>query len=99
MNNFIHSLADVKSDNIGSNTRIWQFVVILERASIGQGCNICSHVIIENDVKIKNNVTIKSGVQLWDGISVGNNVFVANAILQTIYFQAEKSIKSYQNNN
>lgn len=73
---FIHSLADVKSDRIGEGTRIWQFVVVLESAKIGQNCNICSHCFIENNVIIGNNVTIKNGVQLWDGITLEDNVFV-----------------------
>lgn len=70
----IHLLADVQSENIAKNTRIWQFVVILPNAQIGSNCNICSHCFIENDVKIGDNVTIKCGVYVWDGITIGDNV-------------------------
>lgn len=72
----IHLLADVQSSKIGKDTRIWQFVVILPNAQIGDNCNICSHCLIENDVKIGNNVTLKSGVCLWDGITIEDNVQV-----------------------
>ena len=72
----IHSTADVQSTNIGSNTFIWQFCVVLKGATIGEECNINSHVFIENDVIIGNNVTVKSGVQLWDGLRVADNVFI-----------------------
>ena len=72
----IHPLSDVQSKNIGENTNIWQFCVILKNAQIGSNCNICSHVFIENDVKIGNNVTIKNGVQIWDGIEIEDNVFI-----------------------
>ncbi|WP_373073751.1 acyltransferase [Sulfurimonas sp.] len=72
----IHKLADVQSKNIGIDTNIWQFCVILKEAIIGSNCNINANVLIENDVKIGNNVTIKSGVQIWDGISLEDNVFV-----------------------
>ena len=72
----IHSTADVQSINIGSNTFIWQFCVVLKGASIGDECNINSHVFIENDVIIGNNVTVKSGVQLWDGLRVADDVFI-----------------------
>lgn len=75
-NSFIHPLADVQSQKIGSNTKLWQFVVALPMAQIGADCNICSHVFIENDVVIGNNVTIKNGVQLWDGLRVADNVFI-----------------------
>jgi acetyltransferase-like isoleucine patch superfamily enzyme len=53
----IHPLADVQTGNIGENTRVWQYCVILESAVIGNGCNICSHVFIEDDVFIGPNVT------------------------------------------
>jgi UDP-2-acetamido-3-amino-2,3-dideoxy-glucuronate N-acetyltransferase len=72
----IHPLADVQSTSIGASTRIWQFVVVLPSARIGQGCNICSHCLIENDVVIGDRVTVKSGVQLWDGLRVGDDVFI-----------------------
>ena len=73
---FIHKLADVQSSQIGNNTRIWQYVVILPGAKIGHACNICSHCLIENDVLIGDRVTVKSGVQLWDGLRVENDVFI-----------------------
>lgn len=76
MTNFIHKLSDVQTNNIGENTRIWQFCVVLPNALIGDNCNICSHVFIENDVKIGNNVTIKCGVQIWDGIEIEDDVFI-----------------------
>jgi UDP-2-acetamido-3-amino-2,3-dideoxy-glucuronate N-acetyltransferase len=70
----IHKLADVRTANIPDNTRVWQFVVILAGAEIGENCNICSQCFIENRVKIGNNVTIKNGVYLWDGITIEDNV-------------------------
>ena len=72
----IHKLSDVQSKNIGENTNIWQFVVILKDAVIGNNCNICANVFIENDVVIGDNVTVKCGVQLWDGLRVEDNVFI-----------------------
>lgn len=73
---FIHTLSDVQANSIGGGTRIWQFVVVLPGAQIGQDCNICSHCLIENDVVIGDRVTVKSGVQLWDGLRVGDDVFI-----------------------
>ena len=72
----IHKLADVQSENIGQDTNIWQFCVVLKDAKIGNNCNINAQVLIENDVNIGDNVTIKSGVQVWDGITLENNVFI-----------------------
>jgi len=76
MKYFRHNLSDVQSENIGPGTKIWQFVVVLSDAVIGDNCNINSHVFIENDVEIGNNVTVKCGVQIWDGIKLEDNVFV-----------------------
>ncbi|OCH11929.1 dTDP-6-deoxy-3,4-keto-hexulose isomerase [Aliivibrio sp. 1S165] len=72
----IHSLSDVQTTNIGENTRIWQFSVVLKDAVIGNDCNICAHTLIENDVIIGNNVTVKSGVYIWDGIRIEDDVFI-----------------------
>jgi UDP-2-acetamido-3-amino-2,3-dideoxy-glucuronate N-acetyltransferase len=72
----IHPLADVQTQNIGENTHIWQFCVVLKDAKIGNNCNINAGVLIENDVFIGDNVTIKSGVQIWDGITIEDNVFI-----------------------
>ena len=71
-----HPLSDIQTANIGDNTTVWQFVVILPSAIIGANCNICSHCFIENKVVIGNNVTIKCGVYLWDGIEIKDDVFV-----------------------
>lgn len=72
----IHATADVQALKIGARTRVWQFVVILPQAEIGEDCNICSHCFIENDVVVGDRVTVKSGVQLWDGVRLEDDVFV-----------------------
>jgi acetyltransferase-like isoleucine patch superfamily enzyme len=73
---FIHEKAEVQTDSIGDDTRIWQYSIVLKRAKIGSNCNINSHCFIENDVVIGNNVTVKCGVQLWDGITVEDDAFI-----------------------
>lgn len=72
----IHRLSDVQSKNVGQDTNIWQFCVVLPGAVIGNNCNICANVLIENDVVIGDNVTIKSGVQVWDGVEISDNAFI-----------------------
>jgi UDP-2-acetamido-3-amino-2,3-dideoxy-glucuronate N-acetyltransferase len=76
MNYFVHPMADVQTENIGQDARIWQFVVVLPGARIGSDVNICSHCFVENDVIIGDRVTIKNGVQLWDGLRIADEVFV-----------------------
>ena len=72
----IHPLSDVQSENIGANTNIWQYCVVLQGAKIGSDCNICSHCFIENEVIIGDRVTVKNGVYLYDGITVEDDVFI-----------------------
>lgn len=88
----IHPTSDVKTNNIGENTNIWQFCVVLPQAKIGSNCNICAHVLIENEVVIGNNVTIKSGVQIWDGITIEDDVFIGpNATFTNDLFPRSKN--------
>ena len=87
----IHHLSDCKA-NIPQSTNVWQFCVIFPKAKIGENCNICANVLIENDVTIGNNVTVKSGVQLWDGITVEDNVFIGpNATFTNDLFPRSKN--------
>lgn len=72
----LHHLADIQSTHIGADTDIWQFCVVLPGARIGNNCNICANVLVENDVVIGDNVTVKSGVQLWDGVTLEDDVFI-----------------------
>lgn len=93
MANFIHQMTDCQSKNIGDNTKIWQYCVVLPEAIIGNNCNICAHVLIENDVVIGNNVTIKPGVQIWDGMTIDDDVFIGS----NATFTNDKNPKSRNN--
>ena len=73
---FIHPQALVEGERIGSGTRVWAFAHVLPGAVIGQDCNICDNVFVENDVTVGDRVTVKCGVQLWDGVHVESDVFI-----------------------
>ncbi|WP_426116300.1 acyltransferase [Pseudomonas sp. DSP3-2-2] len=76
----IHPLSDVQSLSIGAGTKVWQFVVILPGAVIGNDCNICAHTFIENEVVLGHRVTVKSGVYLWDGLTIEDDVFIGPCV-------------------
>lgn len=76
MDYFVHPQGICESHSIGSGTTVWAFAHILPGAVIGNECNICDHVFIENDVVLGHRVTVKSGVQLWDGLRIGDEVFI-----------------------
>jgi UDP-2-acetamido-3-amino-2,3-dideoxy-glucuronate N-acetyltransferase len=76
MDFFLHPNAICESTRIGKNTRIWAFAHVLPGAVIGEECNLCDGVFVENEVTIGNRVTIKCGVQIWDGVTLEDDVFV-----------------------
>ena len=76
MKPFIHEKADVKTTQIGLDSIIWQFSVILEEVKIGKNCNINAHTFIENNVSIGNNVTVKCGVYIWENTYIEDDVFI-----------------------
>lgn len=76
MNYFVHPNGLCESPKVGEGTRVWAFAHVLPGATLGEDCNICDGVFIENDVTVGDRVTVKCGVQLWDGISIGNDVFI-----------------------
>lgn len=81
---FIHEKAIVEPGaQIGIGTRVWAFAHILPGAVIGSHCNICDHVLIENDVQIGNRVTVKSGIYIWDGVRIDDLVFLGPNVVFT----------------
>ena len=79
----IHRLADCMNPNVPESTNIWQFCVVFPKCRIGENCNICANVLIENDVEIGNNVTVKCGVQVWDGITLEDDVMIGSNVTFT----------------
>lgn len=73
---FVHPNALCESSTVGDGTRVWAFAHVLPGAHIGQDCNICDGVFVENDVVVGDRVTLKCGVQLWDGLRIGDDVFI-----------------------
>jgi UDP-2-acetamido-3-amino-2,3-dideoxy-glucuronate N-acetyltransferase len=73
---FIHERALCESATVGSGTRVWAFAHVLPGARIGEDCNICDGVFVEDDVVIGDRVTVKCGVQLWNGVRLEDDAFV-----------------------
>ena len=95
---FAHPLSDIHENTvIGSGTTIWQFVVVMEGAKVGENCNLCAQVLVEGGVTLGDNVTVKSGVYLWSGVTVESNVFIGpNATFTNDRFpRSKKHLQSY----
>ncbi len=86
-----HPSAIVETEKVGEQTRIWAFTHILPGAVLGNHCNVCDHVFIENDVIVGDRVTIKCGVQIWDGLRIEDDVFIGpNATFTNDMFPRSK---------
>lgn len=79
-NYFVHEKAIVDSSIIGKDTRIWGFCHVFPGAKIGENCNLCEHVSIENDVILGDNVTVKCHVFICDGVKIEDNVFIGPGV-------------------
>lgn len=95
----IHPLSQVLSKNIGEDTQIWQFAIVLEGAVIGKGCNINCHTFIEDDVILGDRVTVKSGIYLWNGIRIDDDVFLGPNVtfVNDKYPRSKKYPEKFQN--
>lgn len=80
---FVHDQGICESPNVGAGTRIWAFAHVLAGAQIGQDCNICDGVFIENEVVVGSRVTIKTAVSLWDGVTLDDDVFIGPGVAFT----------------
>lgn len=89
---YVHPNALCESENIGKNTRIWAFVHVLKGAVIGEDCNLCDGVFVENEVVIGNRVTIKNCIAVWDGITIEDDVFLGpNCVLTNDLYPRSKA--------
>jgi UDP-3-O-[3-hydroxymyristoyl] glucosamine N-acyltransferase len=77
---FVHRNAICESKNVGYGTKIWAFTHVLKNARIGNDCNICENVFIENLAVIGDRVTIKNGVQIGNNVEIGMGAVVINPL-------------------
>jgi acetyltransferase-like isoleucine patch superfamily enzyme len=78
---FVHKLALLESEHVGSRSRIWAFAHVMPGARIGAECNIGEQVFVEGGVTIGDRVTVKNGVAIWTGVTIEDDVFVGpNAV-------------------
>lgn len=80
---FVHRLALVESDAIGTGTRIWAFAHVQKDVTIGSNCNIGDHCFVESHVTIGDNVTVKNGVSIWQHVRIADNVFLGPNVALT----------------
>lgn len=81
---YIHPTAIVDNGaRIGAGTRIWHFVHICGKATIGQSCSFGQNVFIGNDVTVGNNVKIQNNVSVYDAVTLEDDVFCGPSMVFT----------------
>lgn len=82
-----HETAIVSEDaQIGDGTKIWQFVHVLPRTTVGRQCSLGQNVmagpdvLIGDRVKVQNNVSLYKGVELEDGVFCGPSCVFTNVL-------------------
>jgi acetyltransferase-like isoleucine patch superfamily enzyme len=92
---FVHPNALCESGDIGKDTRIWAFAHVLKNVKIGEDCNLCDYVFIENGVTIGDRVTIKNGISVWNGVTLEDDVFLGpNCVLTNDIYPRSKGYHS-----
>jgi UDP-2-acetamido-3-amino-2,3-dideoxy-glucuronate N-acetyltransferase len=71
---------------IGVGTRVWHWVHICSKATIGAGCSLGQNVFVGNDVVIANNVKIQNNVSVYDAVTLEDDVFCGpSAVFTNVY--------------
>ena len=76
-NVYVHPTAIVDKDvTIGSGTKIWHFVHIMENTKLGNNCTIADYVHIGRNVTVGDNVKLENRATVYEGVTIQDDVFV-----------------------
>lgn len=68
---------------IGKGSRIWHWVHICGKATIGENCSLGQNVYVGNNVTIGNNVKIQNNVSVYDNVVLEDFVFCGPSMVFT----------------
>lgn len=89
----IHPSAIVdEGADIGEGSRIWHFVHVCGKATIGKNCSLGQNVFIANDVVIGNNVKIQNNVSVFDAVRIEDDVFCGPSMVFTNVYNPRAAI-------
>lgn len=76
MSHVIHPQAHLATQDIGPNTVIAAFASIAESASLGAGCRVLEHVVLEEEVVAADAVVFGAGVIVLRGAKIGEGALL-----------------------
>lgn len=68
---------------IGRGTRIWHWVHVCPKSTIGENCSLGQNVYVGNNVSIGNNVKIQNNVSVYDNVHLEDHVFCGPSMVFT----------------
>lgn len=68
---------------IGEGTRIWHWVHVCPKSTIGEKCSLGQNVYVGNNVSIGNNVKIQNNVSVYDNVHLEDDVFCGPSMVFT----------------
>ncbi len=94
MNYFKHETAIVDDGaSIGRDCRIWHWVHICPRTTIGERCSFGQNVYVGNEVTIGNGVKIQNNVSVYDNVHLEDDVFCGPSMVFTNVINPRASIE------
>lgn len=89
----IHPTAIVdEGAQIGDETRIWHWVHVCGRATIGKRCSLGQNVFIGNRVRIGDNVKIQNNVSVYDNVTLEDDVFCGPSMVFTNVYNPRSAV-------
>ncbi len=93
MNYISHETAIIDDGAIiGEDSRIWHWVHICSKATIGKNCSLGQNVFIGNNVKIGNNCKIQNNVSVYDNVFLEDDVFCGPSMVFTNVYNPRAAI-------
>jgi UDP-2-acetamido-3-amino-2,3-dideoxy-glucuronate N-acetyltransferase len=81
---FVHPTAVVDAGAvIGSDSKIWHFCHIMEKAVLGKGCKLGQNVFVANGVKLGDQVKVQNNVSIYEGVTCEDEVFLGPSMVFT----------------
>ncbi|HAH52744.1 MAG TPA: N-acetyltransferase [Balneola sp.] len=81
---FEHETAIVGKDaNIGSGTKIWHWVHVMNNAIIGENCVLGQNVFVGSKAVLGKNVRVQNNVSIYDEVILEDDVFCGPSMVFT----------------
>ncbi|MFW7346623.1 MAG: acyltransferase [Pigmentiphaga sp.] len=77
---------------IGAGTRIWHWVHVSGKCTIGKNCSLGQNVYIGNDVYIGNSVKIQNNVSVYDAVTLEDDVFCGPSMVFTNVYNPRSAV-------